>query len=110
MYGTLLLILIVSAALGTALADHRVITLAVVYCHNILCRPLGWILDTLLRLITSCVLAFRLTLKQIDWQPLKTMICPYKIFSIIVDNIRKYHKISKIIIKISKNKNRTNNS
>jgi hypothetical protein len=92
-----------TAALGTALADHRVIALAAVDSSA---------QDT--RGESRCVTRYdydllRKNLLQIDWRTAELTFCPDKIYSIIVDNIKKCREKCEIKIKISNNKNRINN-
>lgn len=90
-----------TAALGTVLADHRIVALAAIDSVSSTREDFKCIRYDYHLLAKN--------LKEIDWEPIKKIICPLKIYSFIVENIKSCHEKAKIIIKKSKNKNRINN-
>lgn len=93
-----------TAALGTALADHRTVALAVTTIMNRSTREDSKYIKRYdhKKLIKS--------LNEIDWEPAKITICPYKIYKCIINNIQKCYENSTVKVKTSINKNRYNNT
>ncbi|KAL0829213.1 hypothetical protein ABMA28_004044 [Loxostege sticticalis] len=93
-----------TAALGTALADHRTVALAVTTIMNRSTREDSKYIKRYdhKKLIKS--------LNEIDWKPAKITICPYKIYKCIINNIQKCYENSTVKVKTSINKNRYNNT
>lgn len=90
-----------TTTLGTVLADHRAIALACVGPIQLQDGPKFITKYDTNKLITS--------LEKIEWKSSDNIFCPYKLYKLIVDNIKKCYKKSEIQIKMSKNTKRSEN-